>query len=734
MVNPIYIFILFLAAAFLFALIDKLGRKLSQSLFYLILAVNSYIPLQWLISIFQGNTQGTMLQTAGFIAPLSINLRFGFEEIALVFLVNFTGFLAAIFLADKFYKSKVNGMILLLLMLLGMNGLIMTRDLFNTFVFLEILSISTYSLIAIEKNRRSLSAGFKYMLAGGIASAFILLGIIFLYRFTGTLNLDEMISSSHLLVGKAGFLAIFLFLFAILLELKPFPANGWALDVYEAVNEGLVSLIAVASSAAIFYVLYKFLPLLPPNYLPYLGGVGLFTFFFSNLVGIKQNNPNRLLGYSSIAQMGLLLAIVALLKSFGNLDYLIFPIAGGIFINHFFAKSGLFWLAGIIKKDRIRNWHNLAANPNLLLLFGIFILALTGFPPFPGFWAKWDFLKILTAQSAYYSLAIVLLGSLFEVFYLFRWLGFALRRTEDSAPIYSPLHKEIAPAVYAIALLIFALASAALFRGFRYLELLPIVALIIIYLVDYLPVRFKGWLALIIVGYYGYLLWGFVAGLELYFALVLVGGAFIQIIATMYKGGTRKGFYPFLVMMILALGNLVIARSYLSFFFAWELMTLSSYFLIMRGKTATAAGLKYIVFSMAAAYLILSGFMLAPELISENASLLAQISSGTSPTSSPMSRRSSWQRPWSSVPSRTRSTCVRPVAKPMKRRSSWRGAMRWIISVSTKTRSSPLPSLFMAAPSLPSAWVANPNIPRASARYRVGFCMPPSTTSTACAS
>jgi formate hydrogenlyase subunit 3/multisubunit Na+/H+ antiporter MnhD subunit len=566
-----------------------------------------------------------MVQTAGFMAPLSINLRFGFEEIVLVFLVNLTGFLAAIFLADKFYKSKVNGMILFLLMLVGMNGLIMTRDLFNIFVFLEILSISTYSLIAIEKNRRSLSAGFKYMLAGGIASAFILLGIIFLYRFTGTLNLDQMINSSHLLIGKAGFLAIFLVLFAILLELKPFPANGWALDVYEAVNEGLVSLIAVASSAAIFYVLYKFLPLLPTSYLPYLSGVGLFTFFFSNLVGIKQNNPNRLLGYSSIAQMGLLLAIVALLKSFGDLDYLILPIAGGIFLNHFFAKAGLFWLVGIVKKDRIENWQNLAVNPNLLLLFGIFILALTGFPPFPGFWAKWDFLKILSAQSAFYSLGIVLLGSLFEVFYLFRWLGFALRRTEDSAPINSPLHREIAPALFAIILLTFALASAALFRDFRYLELLPIVALIIIYLVDYLPVRFKGWLALLIVGYYGYLLMGFISGLEIYFALVLIAGSMIQITATMYKGGTRKGFYPFLVMMILALGNLVIARSYLSFFFAWELMTIASYFLIIRGKTAMMAGLKYILFSMAAAYLILAGFMLAPELLTKNVSLLSQI-------------------------------------------------------------------------------------------------------------
>ncbi len=625
MVNPIYLFILFLASGFLFSLVDKMGRKVSQTIFYFVLAFATYLPLTWVIGIFQGTTEGTMIQTAGFLAPLSINLKFGFEEALLVFLINLVGLLAAIYLADKFFAKKVNGMILFMIMLLGANGLVMTRDLFNVFVFLEILSISTYSLIALEKNRRSLSAGFKYMLAGGIASAFILLGIVMLYNYSGSLNLDDIINSHFSVTNKVEFFALFLILFSVILELKPFPINGWALDVYEAVDESIVSIIAVASSGAIFFLFYKLLPLLPISFMPYIIGIGLITFFFSNLLGLKQKNPNRILGYSSIAQMGFLLVIVAYLYQYEAYRILIFPIAGGIFINHFLAKAGLFWIVGIVKKDNISDWKGLSINPMLLTLLGIFIFSLTGFPPFPAFWAKWDFIKILTEKADYTMIVIILLASLIEIIYLFRWFGKALQKDETVKKIISPLHKEIAPTIFAFMLLTLSFIIVYFFKDFHYIEMMPLFAVVILVLVDHLPVRLKGWLAMVLVGYYGYNFYFLTSGLEHFFALIIIGGSFVQIFATMYKGGTRKGFYPFLVLMILAMGNLIIARSYLNFFYAWELMTLASYILIMRGKDSEEAGVKYIGFSMAAAYLILSGFMFAPDLISQNASLLIQI-------------------------------------------------------------------------------------------------------------
>jgi len=231
MVNPLNLFIIALGTGFLLALIDRLHRSVTMLLFYAALSGMVVIAGQWLVAIMQG-TEAAVIYTAGFQAPYSINLRLGLEEAVFVFLADLIGLLSAVYLFSKFRHSKVNAMVLFLMMIMGINGLIMTRDMFNLFVFLEITSIATYALIGIERNTGSMSAGFKYIIAGGIASSFFLIGTIYLYRLTGTLNIDSMVAAKDLIAGKAGFVALFLLLAAIIIELKPFPANGWALDVY----------------------------------------------------------------------------------------------------------------------------------------------------------------------------------------------------------------------------------------------------------------------------------------------------------------------------------------------------------------------------------------------------------------------------------------------------------------------------------------------------------------------
>lgn len=105
------------------------------------------------------------------------------------------------------------------------------------------------------------------------------------------------------------------------------------------------------------FVLYKITPMLNSNLLMTTAGIGLFTFIFSNLLALKQDNAKRLLGYSSIGQVGLIIAAYSLLinAGFAQTSKTVMLVVGGLFINHFFAKAGLFWLAGIVKKE---NWKN----------------------------------------------------------------------------------------------------------------------------------------------------------------------------------------------------------------------------------------------------------------------------------------------------------------------------------------------------------------------------------------
>ena len=146
-----------------------------------------------------------------------------------------------------------------------------------------------------------------------------------------------MIVAKSMVAGKAGFIALFLLLSAIIIELKPFPANGWALDIYESVNSGIVTIIASGTSAAMIFVVYKISPLLNSDLLITTAGIGLTTFIFSNLLGLKQDNPKRLLGYSSIGQIGLIVAAYTLLVNagFAQNSKIVILIVSGLFINHF---------------------------------------------------------------------------------------------------------------------------------------------------------------------------------------------------------------------------------------------------------------------------------------------------------------------------------------------------------------------------------------------------------------
>lgn len=616
MVNPIYILILSLAAGFLLSIFDKAGRKLSLTVFYGVLAFNAFVVMEWFYQfVFLGASTLT-INTAGFSAPLSINLQLGLQESFVLLFANITGLLAAIYLFKKFKESHISSPILYLVLIMGINGLVMTQDIFNMFVFLEITSISTFALTTLTETKKSLSAGFKYMIAGGVASTFFLLGVVFIYYFTGNLNLGFI----HLgdFTGL-GLISVFLLAIAIFIELKPFPANGWALDVYESVDSGIVSVIAVVNSAAIIFVFYKIMPLLPQNFLNMFGVAGVITFFFSNLMGLKQKSAKRLLGYSSIGQMGLLVA--SLIFTLNSPNYLVYLIVGGFFVNHLIAKAGLFWITGIVKKDNIKDWGILRNNKTLLILFGIFLFGLSGIPPFPGFWAKWEFVKILVQGKMFFVIGAILLGSLFEIVYLFRWFTLILK-TEDlseKSEISAEPSKIFSTAIFAVISILISVIIMKFFYGFDRIVLLPLIALIAVYLLDFIPSKIKGILSLVAVMIYAYFIYPFESNFQLIFAIIFLIGSAINIIATLNRKGLSQNFYGFLLMMIFSFGNLLIAKTYLQFFLSWEFMTISSFILILRGKKAQKASLMYMIFSTAGAYLMMVGFGLAPTLNSNSA-------------------------------------------------------------------------------------------------------------------
>ncbi|MEN8115953.1 MAG: proton-conducting transporter membrane subunit [Bacteroidota bacterium] len=603
MISPIYIVAVSLGIAFFMGLLGNKAQRSSWLLLIAALLFNTVVSFQWVYALANDLAQAQQVFTAGFKPPFSINLLMGLNESVITGMVNLVGLLGAIYMASPLKKNGTGSQVVFLVLFMSLNVIVLSRDLFNIFVFLEVGSIAVAGLVILQNGVKAVSAGFKYMLATGIIAGILLIGIIFIYRFTGSLNLDDILQNNPVL-KQGALISSFLILIAIILELKPFPANGWALDVYEAAHPGLSAMLSSAIGTANLYVLYKFTGLAGDTMLYYLSLIGLITFVGSNLLGINQTKARRLLGYSSVGQIGLLVAIIGLVPhSNSNLKLIFF----GILVSHYFAKAGLFWISGIIKAENIKEWSALRKKPVLLFMFITFVLALLGFPPFPSFWGKWQLVMDLSQQGQFAAVIAILVGSFFEVVYLMRWVGYSIKLEAGTLPEIK-LTKYIPVILFGLGVYAtgyFVSQNVSFGETINYLPLLVVAVLLII---DFIPAYIKNTLSILATGWMAYLLIPGQETLKLIFTIIFLVGGILTLIPGFQVKGKRTGFYPSAMLMFGGLALLIEAENLLQFFFAWELMTLGSYFLIIRGKKSMPHALSYILFSVGGAYLILMGF------------------------------------------------------------------------------------------------------------------------------
>ncbi len=610
MVGPIYIIAIALGLAFFLGFFGKSLKDVSAFLMLAGLAFMTFISGQWLLAFFNGSVTTQEIFTAGFRPPYSINLRMGYEEAVMTTMINVIGFLGGVYMFKRLKEVGNSAMSVFIVLIMSLNVIVMTRDLFNLFVFVEIGSIATAGMIILEKNSKSLQAGLKYLMATGVISGLLLIGIIFAYYFAGSLNIDGIITA-HVGVTKAGAVAVFLIIAVLVLELKPFPANGWGLDVYQSAKPGFGAIVSAATATAGLYVLYKVLPMGGETWYPYIVLIGLITFVGSNLVGTRQKDANRLLGYSSIGQIGLVMTVIGLQPILGSKFSFI---AFALLLNHYLAKAGLFWLSGIIKKEKISDWYVLRKNKALLILFVIFIFALIGFPPFPSFFGKYELIMSLVSTENIWIAVLILLGSFAEGIYMFKWLGDVLKdedQTEESLNI--SWNKFIPIVIVGVSLLAAGFYSTPYVEGAHYFYFIPLGFIVFMGLIDFLPAYVKNTLSIAGMTYYSYIIYPLVEGdlmRTIFFVIFMIGGI-LTLIVGYNKKGKREGFYPVALMMYAGLATILTSDSMFGFFFGWELMTAGSYFLIIRGKRSKPHAYSYMLFSVAGAYLILLGFAFA---------------------------------------------------------------------------------------------------------------------------
>ncbi len=208
---------------------------------------------------------------------------------------------------------------LLLALLLGLYLLTMAVNLLTIYLAVELISLASYVLTALNRDRRGAEGAVKYALFGAVSAAVMLYGMSLLYGLTATLDVTDP-AFSRALAQTDSFavgVAVALTLGGLLFKIAAVPFHLWNPDVYEAAPLPVVSFFSVAPKAAAFLALMRVETALPVDWSGWLAGVALVTIAVGNFSALGQTDARRMLAYSSIAQSGFVLLGLAAATDFG---------------------------------------------------------------------------------------------------------------------------------------------------------------------------------------------------------------------------------------------------------------------------------------------------------------------------------------------------------------------------------------------------------------------------------
>ncbi|OHD10204.1 MAG: hypothetical protein A2Y41_11920 [Spirochaetes bacterium GWB1_36_13] len=353
------------------------------------------------------------LLMGGWKAPYGINLYYSPLSVGAGTLIYLMGFFIS--LNDLNKERKANYQLLFQLFIFANVGMVLTGDLFNLFVLIEIASITTISLTASVNQAWGSRGSLKYLISAGLTSMLMLTGIGLLYSAAGTLNMAHL-SSGGVLGASFGLLILVLIFTAFFFEAELFPFNAWVPEVYQGASSPFSAAVAGIGSMTAGLVLARFWVTITAQGAVFQGSiqkmgnilllVGIASVLFGELAALREKKLKKLLGFSSVGQMGL--AVLAFALPVENAVY------AGLFIlfAHTLAKPLLLLIAGKFAEiTGSNNWKEMQGagrkNPVLGAAFIIASLSLMGIPFFAGFWGKLELLRSLFSGSGLISAGAV---------------------------------------------------------------------------------------------------------------------------------------------------------------------------------------------------------------------------------------------------------------------------------------------------------------------------------------
>lgn len=463
-----------LFAAFLIPLVAMINKNWPKYIPILVTGFNTVLSINILLHLIKTG-KPLLVKLGGFAPPFGINLFIGYLAVILLILISVVGLLVSIYTINTVKNAESRYYMLFVLLIMGITGLVVTGDLFNMFVFLEITSISAYSLTAYKRDGLSLEATIKYLIIGSLASVFVLIGIGVLYYSTHTLNIADIANHIDTVPTSVKMFSLSMLLIGIAIEAEMFPLNGWVPDVYQASPTPVTTLFSSIVVKAMIYVFFRVLFTVfkaDAFVMNFVMIVGLITLLMGEISALKQTNIKRMLAYSSIGQVGLIVVAISTMSTIG--------VSGGIYqmINHALFKGVLFlatayMITSVGGTGKISDLKGIAQKmPVSSFLVAFSVIALLGVPPLSGFWAKMMILSALMTTGHKTVAALVLFGTIVEAVYYLRFVAM-IYSTDEKVKVFDSTLKfnKIVPVVlFALTIILFSLVPQFLDGFFNVLQ------------------------------------------------------------------------------------------------------------------------------------------------------------------------------------------------------------------------------------------------------------------------
>jgi len=317
---------------------------------------------------------------------------------------------------------------LLSAMILGMVGVVSAGDFFTFFLFWEIMSISSYALVAFRKDRwEPVEAGFKYLVMSSAGSALMLSGIAIVYGIVGTLNFAGIALATRAPILTSDpwiILAISLLIVGFGIKAAIAPMHTWLPDAHPAAPSPISSLLSGVMIKTGIYGLLRFYILFQTLHVYWgfiLSILAFLTMFIGNLTAMFQTDIKRLLAYSSIAQVG----YITFALSIGTVQ----SVSAGLLhvFNHAMMKGLLFMAAGAFyhatgSRD-ISVLEGIGRRMKITgILLSIGLLAIAGMPGLNGFISELLIVSAAIQRELYIQAALTILNFVISVAYYLRLL------------------------------------------------------------------------------------------------------------------------------------------------------------------------------------------------------------------------------------------------------------------------------------------------------------------------